>query len=344
NVPSPNSDFTAVAAGYDHSLGLKANGTIVAWGNNQYGQRNIPLPNADFTAITAGNYHSLALRSNGSIAAWGDNTYGQCNVPHPNSGFIAIAAGNHHSLGLKSDGSIVAWGRNDLYQCNVPEPNSGFIAIAAGGNQSIGIKGDLIQDITFAADSWHVDIVGGTVTAVWDNVFYIEDDNRTCGIRVEDPAHGLTDVNQKVNVFGTILTDSNGERYIQATIVSPAGYGRIMPFGITCRSLGGSDLFDCFGVGRKGVTGGKGINNIGLLVRTWGKIKQFDPADQPTWFVIDDGSGSDVRCEVPSGVSVYRNWSCVAVTGIIRPYKVGSDYIRRISIRNSDDITVLSQQ
>ena len=35
----------------------------------------------------------LGLKADGSIVAWGYNDYGQCNVPSPNTGFVAIAAG-----------------------------------------------------------------------------------------------------------------------------------------------------------------------------------------------------------------------------------------------------------
>ena len=52
------------------------------------------------------------MKGDGSIVAWGWNEYGQCNVPAPNSGFVAVAAGENHSLGLKADGSIAAWGDN----------------------------------------------------------------------------------------------------------------------------------------------------------------------------------------------------------------------------------------
>jgi alpha-tubulin suppressor-like RCC1 family protein len=130
-----SSGFVKVAAGKDHSLGLKQDGSIVAWGYNAYGQCNIPSPNSGFIAIAAGGYHSLGLKQDGSIVAGGYNIYGECNVPSPNSGFIAISAGVYHSLGLKQDGSIVAWGHNGANQCNIPSPNSGFIAtsLLAGG-------------------------------------------------------------------------------------------------------------------------------------------------------------------------------------------------------------------
>ena len=52
-------------------------------------------------AIAAGSGHSLGLKSDGSIVAWGENDYGQCNIPSENCGFVAIATGGHHSLGLK---------------------------------------------------------------------------------------------------------------------------------------------------------------------------------------------------------------------------------------------------
>jgi len=142
NVPAPNSDFVAVAGGYYNSLGLKSDGTVVAWGNNDYGQCDVPAPNSDFVAVSAFLLHSLGLKSDGTVVAWGYNEYGECNVPAPNSDFVAVAAGYWHSLGLKSDGTVVAWGWNEDRQCNVPAPNSDFVAVAAGGRHSLGLKSD----------------------------------------------------------------------------------------------------------------------------------------------------------------------------------------------------------
>ncbi len=63
------------------------------------------------TAIAAGAKHSLALTTDGSVVAWGDNYYGQLEVPAAAKyGVVAIAAGANHSLALKTDGSLVVWG------------------------------------------------------------------------------------------------------------------------------------------------------------------------------------------------------------------------------------------
>ena len=141
DVPAPNTDFVAVAADRVQNLGLKADGSIVAWGLNDFGQSDVPVPNTDFVAVAAGCYHSLGLKGNGSIVAWGGNDQGQCDVPAPNTDFVAVAAGSAHSLGLKADGSIVAWGYNGWGGCDVPVPNMGFVAVAGGWGHSLGLKG-----------------------------------------------------------------------------------------------------------------------------------------------------------------------------------------------------------
>ncbi len=91
--------------------------------------------------MAAGGAHSLGLKEDGSIVAWGVNNYwGQCDVPEPNEGFVGVAAGGGQSLGLKEDGSIVAWGWNCYGQCDVPEPNEGFVAVAGGEYHSLALR------------------------------------------------------------------------------------------------------------------------------------------------------------------------------------------------------------
>jgi fibronectin type 3 domain-containing protein len=150
NGQPPGNNFVAVAAGLNHCLGLKDDSSIVAWGDNAYGQCNLPIPNTGFIGVAAGGYiedylsvgyHSLAVKNDGSIIAWGANNYGECNVPSPNTAFTAVAAtGMPVSFGLKSDGSIVAWGSCQRGECSVSSPNIGFVAIAPGHGWTLGLR------------------------------------------------------------------------------------------------------------------------------------------------------------------------------------------------------------
>ena len=74
----------------------------MGWGYNYYGPTNVPAPNANFVAVAAGYFHSLGLKADGSIVAWGFNGSGQIDVPAPNADFMAVAAGGFHSLGIKA--------------------------------------------------------------------------------------------------------------------------------------------------------------------------------------------------------------------------------------------------
>ena len=94
----------AIAAGLKYSLALKADGSIVGWGYNGYGQAT-PPEGDDFLAIAAGRKHSLALKSDGSIVGWGSSDFGRQNfdqvTPPAGNDFIAISAGEYFSLALQ---------------------------------------------------------------------------------------------------------------------------------------------------------------------------------------------------------------------------------------------------
>lgn len=132
------SSVTSVAGGGQHSLARKNDGTIWAWGLNNWGQlgtgNNISYSAAvqissltNIKNISAGSGHSLALKNDSTVWAWGINGCGQLgygiysdtNLPVQVSSLtsiIAIKAGEAHSLALKNDGTVWAWGCNDKGQ------------------------------------------------------------------------------------------------------------------------------------------------------------------------------------------------------------------------------------
>ena len=174
-----NSFVTAIAAGYQDSLALKSDGTVYAWGYNQYGQTNVPSGLNGVTAIACGDYHDLALKSDGTVAGWGQNTYQQTTnaaatnvvavaasgsdsmvlradgtvvtwggysgnflVPSNATNIIAIAAGGEHYLALRANGTVVGWGNNAFGQTTVPAGISNVVAISAGANHSVLLRSD----------------------------------------------------------------------------------------------------------------------------------------------------------------------------------------------------------
>jgi hypothetical protein len=140
-MPVGLSNVMAIAGGTFHSLALKSNGTVVAWGavGWDYGQTNVPAGLSNVVAIAGGSSHSLALKSDGTIVAWGNNGFGQMNIPAGLSNVVAIGGGFYHTVALRTNAipaPVALLTGNNVFQGTVTATGftgngSGLTALAA---------------------------------------------------------------------------------------------------------------------------------------------------------------------------------------------------------------------
>ena len=140
--------IVSIAVGRDHTLALRSDGTVWAWGYNVYGQvgngstataQPFPVPvktSSNLTlsrisAVSAGVQFSVALGADGTVWTWGFNDQRQLgdgtavqyrttaqpiDAVSGLSGVSAVAAGGRHVLVLKWDGTVWGWGWNEFGQ------------------------------------------------------------------------------------------------------------------------------------------------------------------------------------------------------------------------------------
>ncbi len=167
--------MVAIAAGAQHSLAVAEDGSVWAWGNNEYLQlgvagidsRAVPakVPGlSGITRIQTHYNHNIALDAAGNAWAWGAGTTGQLGdgstatraapVRIPSlSGVLAADAGLSHSLAVSSDGQLQAWGEGLAGQLGLATDTdrtlpttvsglSGITHIAGGLRHSLAVQSD----------------------------------------------------------------------------------------------------------------------------------------------------------------------------------------------------------
>ncbi len=170
------SDIVAIDTGYAHTVGLKADGTVVAVGDNDYDRCNVS-DWSDIVAISAGKYHTVGLKANGTVVVVGHN-YRKLDFSDWNN-IIAISAGEDFIVGLKADGTVVAVGDNDNGQRNVSDW-SDIVAISAGDAHTVGLKAD--GTVVAVGDSDY----GQRRVSYWNDIAAISaGENHTVGLKAD---------------------------------------------------------------------------------------------------------------------------------------------------------------
>ena len=168
--------YSKIDAGYYHSVGLKSDGTLWAWGANGVGQLGDGTTSnrysavqvgvdSDWTSVAADENHTLGVKYDGTLWTWGRNVLGQLGIgssdenPHPtpvqvgvDNDWVSVEAGNHCSFGLKSDGTLWAWGFNTYGVLGDGTTTNRYTPVQVGGDNdwasitafshALGIKTD----------------------------------------------------------------------------------------------------------------------------------------------------------------------------------------------------------
>lgn len=162
-----------IALGDEHTCGLRTDGSLWCWGNNNLGQLGVDTnPTAhdtptqvgvsvDWMTMAAGAQHSCGIRADGSLWCWGSNGAGRLGLgggatnrfaPEQvgtSTTWSAIALGGEHSCGLQG-GLLHCWGSNSSGQLGLGDMSTRFVparlegtpwtVVDLGGHHTAGLR------------------------------------------------------------------------------------------------------------------------------------------------------------------------------------------------------------
>lgn len=142
NVPADLTDVVAVATRWNHILALDSGGTVTYWGYGN-GDRGTLDYLPPLVGMAATQQHALGVTADGQVVAWGAGTiHNETDVPADLGFVVAVAASHTQSLALLADGTVVGWGQDNWGQVTAPEDLTDVVGIATGSLFSAALKAD----------------------------------------------------------------------------------------------------------------------------------------------------------------------------------------------------------
>ena len=144
----PTTGFAAIAAGAQHMVALRQDGTVIAVGDNRYGQCDVSTW-TNIISIFANDYQTIGISKDGTILAVGkdEGTVNgkQVHPDHLNvsswKDIYKVAAGTVHTVGLRTDDTVIGTGDNTMQQIDTRDWVD-IVDIAAGSFHTLGLKKD----------------------------------------------------------------------------------------------------------------------------------------------------------------------------------------------------------
>ena len=140
-----NKVFIIISAGTMIAAGITTDGSLYLWGNGttvptKYGTDT-------WIHVDCGDEHTLAIKSDGTLWAFGGNANGQIGdgTTTPRASFVQVGSdttwtkvqgGQQFSIGLKSDGTLWAWGDGADYRLGQGDTTSHSSPIQVGSGTS----------------------------------------------------------------------------------------------------------------------------------------------------------------------------------------------------------------
>ncbi|MEW6558142.1 MAG: hypothetical protein AB1349_12470, partial [Elusimicrobiota bacterium] len=167
--------WSSVSCGGYHTIAINADGTLWAWGRNEYGQlglgttiqMNTPTQvgsATNWSSVSCGELYTIAIKTDSTLWAWGDNGYSQLglgttiqmNTPtqiDSATNWSSVSCGGNHTIAIKTDGTLWAWGCNysgqlglgTTIQMNTPTQVgtlTNWSSVSCGRENTIAIKTD----------------------------------------------------------------------------------------------------------------------------------------------------------------------------------------------------------
>ena len=165
-----------------YTVGLKADGTVVAVGWNDKGNYMDTSGWRGIVAVAASDEHTVGLKADGTVVTveWNYDYEGSYSYMDTSGwrGIVAVAAGYRHTVGLKKDGTVVAVGFNDKGQCNVSDWRD-MVAVAASGSHTVGLK----ADGTVVTVGWNYE--GRCNVSSWRDIVAVAASEHTVGLKAD---------------------------------------------------------------------------------------------------------------------------------------------------------------
>lgn len=193
------------------------------------------------------------------------------------------------------------------------------------------------------ADGLTVTVPNVVVTAGTDQfagMFYVEDSDRTSGIRVclDEGSAFLVREGDAITLVGTLSSECTERVLVSPSIISAAPGTPLDPLGMVGRSIGGGAL----NAWTPGLPGGVGTHNTGLLITAWGRVSGVDPVER--CFYLNDGStASGIRVDLGgltpgNAVTLPNDGDYLRVTGISSRAKEDQAVVPALRPRKESDV------